>query len=75
MNKEKSIEWLIKAGENGHFKAQFNLGSMYFMGEELPKDLEKALYWFEKAAALGNSHAKNNVEVIKMLLNKTKPED
>lgn len=34
-------------------KSQFELGKRYFDGKEEKEDLEKAVYWFKKAAELG----------------------
>jgi len=40
-----------KLAEKGDAKAQFKLGNMYAMGQDgLPKDYDKALEWFKKAA-------------------------
>jgi len=36
---------------------QFELGRQYFNGEGVPKDLEKAVYWYTKAAELGDGSA------------------
>jgi TPR repeat protein len=44
-------EVLAKEGSAG---AQLSLGGMYDRGEGISKDLNKAFYWFEKAANQGN---------------------
>ncbi|MCA1494956.1 sel1 repeat family protein [Ensifer sp. NBAIM29] len=39
-----------QAAELGYAAAQFDLGSLYLDGVTMPKDPERAVYWFEKAA-------------------------
>ena len=38
-------------------EAQFSLGQMYYQGDGVVKNLEKALSWFKKAAAQGVTEA------------------
>ena len=38
-------------------KAQFRLGSLYYNGDVVERNLEKAKYWFEKSAEQGDSDA------------------
>ena len=38
-------------------KAQFRLGSLYYNGDGVERNLEKAKYWFEKSAEQGDSDA------------------
>ena len=46
-----AVSSLIKAAEQGHAQAQYQLGWMYKDGEGgVPKDLEKSIHWLEKAA-------------------------
>ena len=52
---------LIKRAEQGDVSAQFNLGSMYANGEDVPKDVAKAFEWFQKAAAQGDAAAQFNL--------------
>ena len=47
-----------KAAEQGHPDAQCNCGTFYFNGQGAPRDLEKARFWFEKAAAQGDAFAR-----------------
>ena len=47
------IEWLESIAENGDAKAQFLIGSIYYIGDEdygISADQQKALYWYTKAA-------------------------
>ena len=38
-------------------KSQFRLGSLYYNGDVVERNLEKAKYWFEKSAEQGDSDA------------------
>lgn len=45
-------------------KSQFRLGSLYYNGDVVERNLEKAKYWFEKSAEQGNAEAQNNLGYI-----------
>ena len=50
---EETVQrWLIKA-EKGHAMSQYNLGISYYKGVGIPKDWNKALYWFKAAGVQG----------------------
>ncbi|UZO08179.1 uncharacterized protein OCT59_028441 [Rhizophagus irregularis] len=49
------------AAEKGHNIAQNNLGMLYLRGEGTEKDLNTAIYWFQKAAKNDESYAQNNL--------------
>ncbi len=56
---------LIKPlAEQGHAKAQFNLGVMYQRGEGVPQDSAEALAWYRKAAGQDLPDAHYNLGVI-----------
>jgi TPR repeat protein len=48
---------ILKSAEQGDPNAQFELGGMYEIGKEVPRNLQKALKWYEKAAEQGHSEA------------------
>jgi TPR repeat protein len=54
---------LIKDAEHGDVEAQFKLGAWYYEGDVLDEDLEKGLFWLEKAAAGGNVNAMINCHI------------
>lgn len=57
-NSYQAIEWLRKAGDNGHVQAQLALGRLYLMGfEEMGSDPAEAEAWLTRAAAKGNKEA------------------
>ncbi len=39
-----------KRAEQGEAIAQYNLGTFYYLGVQVPRDYEKAYYWLSKAA-------------------------
>ena len=59
----EAAEWLEKASNQGHAKAQYNLGRCYYNGQGVVPNYEKAAYWYEKAANQGYADAQNNLGV------------
>ncbi|ALD92363.1 hypothetical protein CR3_3175 [Cupriavidus gilardii CR3] len=56
----QALEWLRKAGDNGHTQAQLALGRIYLMGfEEMGSDPAEAEAWLMRAAAKGSKEAKD----------------
>ena len=53
-------EWRPLA-EQGHAKAQYNLGNMYSKGRGVPQDNAEAVKWYRKAAEQGVVQAQNNL--------------
>jgi TPR repeat protein len=60
-NRVREIE---RRAVQGDVEAQFQLGKMYQAGKEIGKDLEKAVYWFEKAVQNGKVEAINTLALI-----------
>lgn len=57
-NTYQALEWLRKAGDNGHVQAQLALGRLYLMGfEEMGADPAEAEAWLTRAAVKGNKEA------------------
>ena len=50
---EQSHFWTLKAANNNHTYAQFNLGQMYEKGVVVPKDNIQSDEWYKKAAENG----------------------
>lgn len=48
----------------GHVRSQFMLGTIHEQGLGVPKDLEKAARWYEKAGAGGNDSAQYNLGIL-----------
>lgn len=51
-NIHKALKWLHKAAELGNAEAQFKLGVMYDLGENITQDFSKAFEWYKKSATL-----------------------
>ncbi len=54
---------LLKKAESGDLKAQFELGSRYNYGRDLPRNTREALRWLRKAAQAGNTDAQRLLAV------------
>ncbi len=64
---DKGVEWLEKAANNGSVIAQLRLGMLYFNGDQISADKQKAKYWLEKAALQGDPNAQQAMGVIYFL--------
>ncbi len=56
-------EWRPLA-DQGHAKAQYNLGVMYDDGEGVAQDYAEAVKWYRLAAEQGHASAQNNLAVM-----------
>jgi TPR repeat protein len=57
----QAAQWYLKAADQSHSLAQFNLGIMYGSGQGVPRDEDKARVWMQKAADLGDAGAQYNI--------------
>ena len=69
---ERAKAELRTAAEQGDADAQFNVGRLYFNGQEEIQDYAKAAEWFEKAAAQGHGEAKEFLVAAKAVIEKEK---
>ncbi len=53
-DKEKAVRLLRQSALQGNEYAQYRLGSVYLLGEEVPQDLEETVNWLEMSAGNGN---------------------
>jgi len=60
-----ALIWARKAAEQGDPGEQFNLGSFYFNGWGMPKDVAQARQWYLKAAAQGFEPAISALQKMK----------
>jgi len=60
-DKDKAVEWYMKAAEQGYANAQNNVGECYFNSVGAVMDKTKAIKWFTKAAEQGHAKAQNNL--------------
>ena len=54
-------KWYRLAAEQGHAKAQYNLGFMYDEGYGVPEDDKQAVKWYRLAAEQGDAGAQVNL--------------
>lgn len=47
----------MSLAEKGNAEAQYKVGEMYELGKSVPKDIQNALIWYEKAADQGHTKA------------------
>jgi len=58
------VEDIRSSAEQGDATAQYYLGLMYYEGESLQQDFQKATYWFTKAAEQGFWHAQRGLGMV-----------
>jgi hypothetical protein len=56
----EAVRWYRLAAEQGHARAQGNLGVMYDNGQGVPQDIVLAHMWFNIASANGDEDATRN---------------
>ncbi len=49
------------SAEHGDVRAETRLGSMYDLGEGVPRDYSEAMRWYRKAADQGDAHAQHDI--------------
>ena len=59
----EALKWFRMAAEQGHAKAQFNLGVMYARGRGVPKDGAEAVKWYRMAAEQGDARGQYNLGI------------
>ena len=59
-----AFNWFLKGAEAGHVLGMFNVASMLEDGNGTKRDLKKAKYWYQQAAARGYEPA---IEALKRL--------
>jgi len=55
---------LSKAADQGHTDALCYFGMLYYQGEGVEKNIPKASYWFDKAAAKGKTCKKESKDYV-----------
>jgi len=58
---EQAAQWYLKAADQGHCLAQFNLGQMFSQGHGVTRDDATAATWFGRAADGGDAGAQFNL--------------
>lgn len=58
------LEEIQRLAKQGKASAQFELGVMYYKGEEVPQDYAESFKWFQKAADQGLPEAQFNLGLL-----------
>ena len=58
------ISAALQLAEQGDAQAQFNLGLIYYKGEGVRQDKQKAVEWYRKAAEQGDARAQYNLGLM-----------
>lgn len=61
---EKAFYWLSKAAKQGNAEAQADIGSLYYYGKGVKKDIKKAEEWFVKASQNDDPRAQNDLAML-----------
>ncbi|MEN8435618.1 sel1 repeat family protein [Clostridium septicum] len=56
-NREKAMEYFLKGHDSGDLRATQKLGIVYYNGDGVKKDIDKALEYMKIAASTGEHHA------------------
>ncbi|GBC06008.1 hypothetical protein RclHR1_06550012 [Rhizophagus clarus] len=64
INKQKALELHQNLANLENMMTQYNLGEIYENGDGITKDIDKAIYWYEKSAKQGYKHARNKFEKL-----------
>ena len=57
----QAAQWYLKAADQSHTMAQFNLAIMYAAGQGVPRDESISMGWMQKAANLGDAGAQYHI--------------
>ena len=60
----EAVKIIRPLAESGDVRAQYRMGTMYALGNGVPRDYAQAATWLKKAAAQGNVHAQNDLGVL-----------
>jgi len=61
---ENDFQKTTRLAKSGDAEAQYNLGVMYFEGQDVPQNYTEAMKWFKKSADQGYAKAEFNLGLI-----------
>ena len=64
-NIEKALRYFQIAAAGGNNYAEYQLGRLYFLGEDVPRDEETGMAYLKASAAHGNEYAEKLLESIR----------
>jgi len=59
-----SFQETLSKAKQGDINAQNKVGEMYYMGNDVEQDFEKAAKWFKKASNVGHAKAQINLGLM-----------
>lgn len=72
---ESAVRLWRHVAEQGHVKAQYNLGVAYARGMGVPQDMTEATKWWRWAAELGHEAAKDKLKELGAVDDEEEPRD
>lgn len=63
-DEQQAFRWFSQAAENGNLAAQAKLGSLYWAGRGVPKDLNRAYFWTVLARAQGDKSSQDVASIL-----------
>ncbi|RIA98188.1 hypothetical protein C1645_813041, partial [Glomus cerebriforme] len=63
IDKRKAFELYQKAANLGDSTAQYNLAMIYETGIRIERNINQAIYWYEKSAEQGDQNAQNKIRI------------
>jgi TPR repeat protein len=63
-DRKTAHEIFVLLSDQGDDRAQYQLGQMYDYGQGVDHNIDKAVYWYERASAAGNKQAQHSLGVI-----------
>lgn len=63
-DKTQAITWYLRAAQQNHVDAQYNLGILFYHGDAIEQNQIEAIKWFRKAALQGSVAAEKMLKDI-----------
>ncbi len=63
-NKDKAMQWYLRAANQGHPVVQYQVGAKYYRGDGVEQDIGEAASWWELAANGGDAEAQFNLGLL-----------
>ena len=67
-NPEEALWQYRLAASQGHIKAQYHLGTLFYEGEGVDQSYKEALEWFQLAAQQGHTASQRIIETLELRL-------
>tara|TARA_B100000214_G_scaffold312282_1_gene244533 strand:+ start:640 stop:1098 length:459 start_codon:yes stop_codon:yes gene_type:complete len=64
VNEKEDFVYDLSLATQGVSVSQYNTGVNYYIGRGIAQDMEKAVYWFQRASEQGHSKAPFNIAII-----------